>query len=320
MSALDLLMDMGFPRDRAEKALAITGNKGVEAAMEWLLSHPEDAGTDEPQGYRLTDAPSSESTAAEGTGGSGGEAAAPGGVAASLKCDECGKLLKDADAVQYHAAKSGHSQFSESTEAIKPLTEEEKAEQRARLQQRLVEKRLMRQEEEKKQAIEAEKIRRKSGRDLSSAKDNFDRQRKLQDAENRKREMLEAKRAKEEIMAKVAADKAARQAAKAKPAAQASTQPPAQTASTVGGAPPEKKQYTDCKVRVRLPDGKAVMHTFAPTDKLSAVVTFVRSHYAEGSFSLKMAMPPKTFQGTDMDKTLQDLNLMPSANLMVIKS
>ena len=31
-----------------------------------------------------------------------------------------------------HAARSGHSQFAESTEAIKPLTDEEKIEQRKR--------------------------------------------------------------------------------------------------------------------------------------------------------------------------------------------
>ena len=44
----------------------------------------------------------------------------------------CGKLLKDADAVQFHAAKTEHSSFSESVEEIKPLSEEEKREQIAK--------------------------------------------------------------------------------------------------------------------------------------------------------------------------------------------
>jgi hypothetical protein len=38
----------------------------------------------------------------------------------------CNKLLSSEDAVQMHAARTGHSQFSESVEEIKPLMEEEK--------------------------------------------------------------------------------------------------------------------------------------------------------------------------------------------------
>ena len=44
----------------------------------------------------------------------------------------CGKLLKDADAATAHAMRTKHSSFSECTEEIKPLTEEEKAEMRKR--------------------------------------------------------------------------------------------------------------------------------------------------------------------------------------------
>lgn len=38
----------------------------------------------------------------------------------------CGKLFRTEDEVQFHAVKSGHTNFSESTDEIKPLTEEEK--------------------------------------------------------------------------------------------------------------------------------------------------------------------------------------------------
>ena len=38
----------------------------------------------------------------------------------------CGKVLRNMDDAQFHAAKSGHSNFSESTEEKKPLTKEEK--------------------------------------------------------------------------------------------------------------------------------------------------------------------------------------------------
>jgi len=44
----------------------------------------------------------------------------------------CGKLLKDSEAVQFHAAKTEHSSFSESVEEIKPLSATEKKEQLAK--------------------------------------------------------------------------------------------------------------------------------------------------------------------------------------------
>lgn len=37
-----------FPLRRAEKALVKTNRRGLEAAMEWLLAHQDDADIDEP--------------------------------------------------------------------------------------------------------------------------------------------------------------------------------------------------------------------------------------------------------------------------------
>eukprot|EP00276_Gloeochaete_wittrockiana_P009297 CAMPEP_0184652452 /NCGR_PEP_ID=MMETSP0308-20130426/10150_1 /TAXON_ID=38269 /ORGANISM="Gloeochaete witrockiana, Strain SAG 46.84" /LENGTH=484 /DNA_ID=CAMNT_0027087335 /DNA_START=141 /DNA_END=1595 /DNA_ORIENTATION=- len=42
------LIDMGFPRVRAEKGLLSTGNKTAEAATEWIFAHMDDADIDEP--------------------------------------------------------------------------------------------------------------------------------------------------------------------------------------------------------------------------------------------------------------------------------
>jgi ubiquitin carboxyl-terminal hydrolase 5/13 len=38
------LTEMGFPRGRCVKAIVNTSNSGVDAAMQWLLSHMDDAG------------------------------------------------------------------------------------------------------------------------------------------------------------------------------------------------------------------------------------------------------------------------------------
>lgn len=41
-------------------------------------------------------------------------------------CSDCGKKFRSTAAAEFHASRSGHENFEESTEEIKPLTEEEK--------------------------------------------------------------------------------------------------------------------------------------------------------------------------------------------------
>jgi UBX domain-containing protein 1/4 len=41
-------------------------------------------------------------------------------AAKSLKCADCGKLFKNADLANYHAQKSRHENFEESTEEVPP--------------------------------------------------------------------------------------------------------------------------------------------------------------------------------------------------------
>ena len=59
----------------------------------------------------------------EGAGGGGSSSgtgdAAAGAEAKSIKCSVCGKTFKNVDLANYHAEKSGHDQFEESTEEVR---------------------------------------------------------------------------------------------------------------------------------------------------------------------------------------------------------
>lgn len=145
---------------------------------------------------------------------SSGAADVSGGaaVAKSLKCDDCGKVLKDQTEVEYHAAKTGHSNFSESTEEKKALTEDEKKAQLALIEEKLKQKRVEREEREKADALERERNRIRSGKDMTEARRRMEEIEMKKIVDQRKREKEEEKAARDRVRAQIEADKAARKA------------------------------------------------------------------------------------------------------------
>jgi hypothetical protein len=74
-------------------------------------------------------------------------------------------------------------------------------------------------------------------------------------------------------------------------------------------------------LQFRLTNGTAITGTFKPTDTLSSVVSFIESNRTDGAlpFVLTTTFPRKTFTATDMDKTLKECDLVPSAVLILTK-
>merc|ERR1711874_181736 len=170
MSALQTLIEMGFPEARAKKAISVAGNN-VEQAMEWLLAHADDPDIDHQETTQVGESVKDEQMDTQTVEGAGaevpGEAPAEASAetpaeakdgaddaeAKSLKCDECGKLFKTSEEVEFHAVKSGHSQFSESTEEKKPMTEEEKKEKLKEIGGKIKQRRAEKEKEDAKEAL-----------------------------------------------------------------------------------------------------------------------------------------------------------------------
>lgn len=153
----------------SERALAISGNN-AEQAMEWLLAHVDDEVDPLTAPASIAPEPKSdESSTAPAEAEGSGSTAAPA-EAKSIKCEDCGRLFKTSLEVEFHATKSGHINFSESTEEKKPLTEEEKKAQMLLIEEKIARKRAEREEKDKQDALERERMRIKSGKDMTEIK------------------------------------------------------------------------------------------------------------------------------------------------------
>ena len=119
-------------------ALKATGNSGLQPAMDHIIDNQdkpvpdlssvsESARSAPPPSEGMDVDGDDEELAAlkavYGKGGGAGEGegssgAAEGAEAKSIKCSVCGKTFKNVDLANYHAEKSGHDQFEESTEEV----------------------------------------------------------------------------------------------------------------------------------------------------------------------------------------------------------
>lgn len=229
--------------------------------MDWIMAHNEES---TPQAKEP-----SETTLETKTATSGEAACSEGSPpeAKSIKCDEyvlghthplkesndpffrCNKLFRTPEEVEFHAAKTGHSQFSESTDEKKPLTEEEKQDQLKKLEEKLKQKRREREEREKAEQLEREKQRIQCGKELSLIKKKLedDQIRKL--ADDRRREKEEEKRARQRVKEQIEADKLARKLKFAQ--AECAPEALAPSAPKPTSVPSQPKEYKETRIQIR---------------------------------------------------------------------
>ncbi|KAM6497236.1 Ubiquitin-related domain containing protein [Amanita muscaria] len=324
----DSLIDMGFEPLRVDWALKATNNRGLQPAMDHLFEHQGDP---VPDLNAVNQAPSSANKDAtnaedeEELDALGSRFGAADAEAKSIKCSECGKVFKNTALANFHAEKSGHDQFEESTEEIKPLTEEEKKQKLEELRDKMAEKRAQKAAEEAKEHQANETLRRKAGKDMNKIKEDLKLKQALQEAEAKKREKVEEARARAAVKAQIEADKKARAEKAAREKALREGQPiptttPDQTAPaapTVQSGP--SREFKETRLQIRMASGGPYTTTLPSDAPLRAVAEFLAAQTTDvdvETVTFTQNFPRKTFTSAEFSKSLKELGLTPSAALM----
>ncbi|KAK3114553.1 hypothetical protein LTR53_007007 [Teratosphaeriaceae sp. CCFEE 6253] len=302
---LDQLVDMGFDREKSDMALQKSGN--LTGAIDWLDKNADKSMED------LNE----ESAAAAG------DAANPGQTAMSMVCNDCGRKLRNMAAAQFHAEKTGHDDFSESTEEIAPLTEEEKKQKLEELKERLAAKRAGQGEEDRLARKRNEQINKKHTRESEDAKEDLQKKEQIKEAQKKRQEKVDDAAAKKRIKDKIEADKAARKAKqdeeKAMRANPEAYNPGAATAAPAAAAAPAPKvtaNHTEARLRLQTEAGN-VMKTFPASTTLFEVAHALGEANGTQVGSFTTTFPKKVYETADFGMTLKEAGMVPSAALIV---
>lgn len=316
-SDLSVLLDMGFEKERAEIAVKKTG--GLQGALQWLEDNQD-------KSMEEINAAAAPPTSAETDPSIEPDALKPGEVAKSMVCNDCGKKFRSMAQAEFHASKTEHMNFAESTEEIAPLTEEEKKARLEELRQKMAEKRAKQAIIDKEEQRKNEKIRMKSTKEVQDIKEELAKNEQIKAAAKKRAEKAEDLAAKRRIQEKIAADKEARRLkAESEKAAREGRAPPpdpslaAASASQASHASASavKKEVTEARLRLQTSAG-VVMKTFPVETTLFEVAQALESDPGVPVESFTMTFPRKTFSGSvDFGKTLKEAGLVPSAVLIV---
>ncbi|KAK2739100.1 hypothetical protein FQN57_006666 [Myotisia sp. PD_48] len=304
-SDLDVLLDMGFDPERAKLAVAKTG--GLQGAVDWLEAN-QDKSLEEIQAPAPKPAAEDEPPELK-----------PGEEARSLVCNECGKRFRSQAQAEFHATKTEHVDFSESTEEIAPLTEEEKRLRLEELRERLASKRSKAAEQDKQDQKRNEEIRRKNTKETQDLKEDLQKKERLKEAAQKKREKQEEIDAKARIKAKIEADKQERrlkaEKEKAEREGRAILQQQSQPVPAAPAASKPAAAYTQTRLRLTTATGNVIKSFPVETSLAEVAAALVDEGHQVSRFT--QAFPKKVYNEEDFGASLKELGLVPSGSLIV---
>jgi UBX domain-containing protein 1/4 len=318
---LDQLLEMGFEKERAELSLQqgrsctliISSRKSSSPVAKWSTVQDAIDWLDTNSSKTLEDL--KESAEAEPP------ALQPGETARSLVCNECGKKFRSTGQAEFHASKTEHQDFSESTEEIAPLTEEEKKAKLEELREKLAAKRAGMSEQDKLDKKRNEEINRKKTKESQDIKEQLKVKEQINDAARKRQEKLDDIAAKKRIQAKIAADKEERRLRMEREKAERegrAVSPPTTDTPVAAPAPTSKpaSAYTETRLRLQTANGN-ILKTYPIETTLFEVAAELNDESGMEVESFTQNFPRKVFNHEFFGETLKELKLVPSASLIV---
>ncbi|KAJ0044184.1 hypothetical protein NL108_005244, partial [Boleophthalmus pectinirostris] len=203
-----------------ERAVANTGNQGIEQAMDWLMEHENDPDIDEPF------VPPAENVL--------------GGTAEVPPSSEMTDLDPDEGSLNYIKGHEQTSHFGLTMDLLDLST------MLFRLEELMRVKQAERREREKAEEIEREKTRRKQGQELQQIRQKLQEDDMKKLADQRRKEKMEDKLARQRVKEKIARDREERAQ---KFGGGASSSQPSPTSPPGQGPPPTKREYDESRIQ-----------------------------------------------------------------------
>ncbi|KAM3862354.1 UBX domain-containing protein 4 [Diretmus argenteus] len=194
-----------------------------------------------------------------------------------------------------------------------------------RLTKKLEERREQKKKGEEETEIKKEADRRKTGKDMVDFKRKQEDDKTKRLMEERNKEKAEEKAARERVKQQIALDRADRAAryAKNQEEVQAAKQAALQARQAEQEARKEnlaKERSAIARIQFRLPDGSFFSNQFPSESRLQEARQFAVQEVGNryGNFSLATTFPRREFTSEDLNKTLLELELAPSASIVLL--
>uniref|UniRef100_A0AAY4BA04 UBX domain-containing protein 4 n=1 Tax=Denticeps clupeoides TaxID=299321 RepID=A0AAY4BA04_9TELE len=195
----------------------------------------------------------------------------------------------------------------------------------ALLTRKLEERREQKKKGEEENDIKKELERRKLGKDMLDFKRKQEDEKTKRLLEERNREKAEEKAARERVKQQIALDRADRAARYAKTQeevqlAQATALQARQLEMDARRDAAQRERSAVARIQFRLPDGSSFTNQFPSNTPLHEARQFAAQELGNryGRFSLATMFPRREFVGEDLEKTLLELELAPSASIVVL--
>ncbi|XP_066497417.1 UBX domain-containing protein 4 [Hoplias malabaricus] len=209
------------------------------------------------------------------------------------------------------------SQASQADEGLEARVE--------RLTKKLEERREQKKKGEEENEIKKEVERRKLGKEMLDFKRKQEDDKTKRILEERNREKAEEKAARERVKQQIAQDRADRAARYAKnkeevEAARIAALQARQAEQEMKKEATERERSAVARIQFRLPDGSSLTNQFPSETRLQEARQFAAQEVGNryGHFSLATMFPRREFTAEDLGKTLLELELAPSASIVLL--